>query len=377
MPKMKSVAIAPDLKVTIQEVDFPSLPSPDHLIIQVVVSGCNPKDWAMPQRCMPSVSLMLSCHANAFSAVPGSPQGDDIAGIVHSVGSNVTEFRPGDRVASFHEMFTEYSSFGEYAIGRADTTFHLPPSVSFEEAATIPLAATTAALGLYQRLALPVPWRPAQERLPLVIYSAASAVGAFAVKLAKLSNIHPLICVAGNGCDFVQKLIDPARGDVVLDYRQGSEAIVRGMKAALHDGEKLIYAFDAVADKGSFQNIAQVMDHHRGKLTVVLARKEYKGVPSTVDLTFTQVGKVHGDHYPALRNEQKLEGELGDQDFGAILYRFFGRGLAKGWFTGHPYEVREGGLSGIEGALKDLQAGKASAVKYVFRIADPPEKARI
>lgn len=274
-------------------------------------------------------------------------------------------------------MLTPYGSFGEYAVCRADTTFHLPSSVSFEEAATIPLAATTAAVGLYQRLALPVPWRPAQERLPLVIYSAASAVGAFAVKLAALSNIHPLICVAGNGCDFVQTLIDPSKGDVVLDYRKGNDAIVSGMKAALNPGEKLIYAFDAVADKGSFQNIVEVMDHQRGQLTVVLARKEYPGVPKTVDLTFTQVGKVHGDHYPGLKGEKQLVGDLGDQDFGAVLYRFFGRGLAKGWFSGHPHKVIEGGLYGIERGLKDLKAGKASAVKFVYRIADTPEKARM
>lgn len=58
--------------------------------------------------------------------------GDDIAGIVHSVGSNVWEFKPGDRVASFHEMLTPGGSFAEYALGRQHTTFHLPSKVSFE-----------------------------------------------------------------------------------------------------------------------------------------------------------------------------------------------------------------------------------------------------
>lgn len=43
--------------------------------------------------------------------------GDDIAGIVHSVGSNVWEFKKGDRVASFHEMMTSGGSFAEYAVG--------------------------------------------------------------------------------------------------------------------------------------------------------------------------------------------------------------------------------------------------------------------
>ena len=48
------------------------------------------------------------------------------------MGSNVYEFQPGDRVASFHEMMTAAGSFAEYALGEQHTTFHLPKSVSFE-----------------------------------------------------------------------------------------------------------------------------------------------------------------------------------------------------------------------------------------------------
>lgn len=59
--------------------------------------------------------------------------GDDIAGIVEQVGDNVTEFKPGDRVAAFHEMMTPHGSFAEYAIAWAATTFHLPKKTSFEE----------------------------------------------------------------------------------------------------------------------------------------------------------------------------------------------------------------------------------------------------
>lgn len=58
--------------------------------------------------------------------------GDDIAGIVHSVGANVWEFKPGDRVASFHEMVTPGGSFAEYAIGWQHSTFHIPKKTSFE-----------------------------------------------------------------------------------------------------------------------------------------------------------------------------------------------------------------------------------------------------
>jgi NADPH2:quinone reductase len=280
----------------------------------------------------------------------------------------VTNFRPGDRVTSFHEMLTPHGAFAEYAVGLEATTIHIPPNVSFEEAATIPLAGMTAALGMYQRLGLPVPWLPAQNRLPLVVYSAASAVGAFAVKLATLSNVHPIICVAGRGASYVETLIDRSKGDTIVDYRQGNDEIVTALQQALGKDEKLYYAFDAVSDKGSYQNLMKVMDMEKGRIALVLARKKYDGIPDSFNKFFTQVGKVHSARYPGIKGEKKLQGQLGDTTFGAIMYKFFERGLAEGWFKGHPFKVVPGGLDGLQTGLSNLKAGKASAVKFVFRI---------
>lgn len=50
--------------------------------------------------------------------------------------------------------------------------------------------------------------------------------------------------------------------------------------------------------------------------------------------------------------------------------RFLSKGLQEGWFRSQPHEVVPGGLNGIQKALLDLKAGKASAVKYVFSIAE-------
>jgi NADPH2:quinone reductase len=110
--------------------------------------------------------------------------GDDIAGIVHSVGDKVWEFQPGDRVASFHEMMSPHGSYAEYAVGWQHSTFHIPKSTSFEDAASLPLAAMTSAIGLHQRLGLPTPWSPAKEEIPLVVYGGASAVGGMFVSMS-------------------------------------------------------------------------------------------------------------------------------------------------------------------------------------------------
>jgi NADPH:quinone reductase-like Zn-dependent oxidoreductase len=101
---------------TVQIVDSP-IPEPndDQVLIKVVVSGSNPKDWKLPE--------MRNLTANA---------GDDIAGIVEKVGANVFEFKPGDRVAAFHEITTGGGSYAEYAIAPQHTTFHIPKETSFE-----------------------------------------------------------------------------------------------------------------------------------------------------------------------------------------------------------------------------------------------------
>ena len=109
---------------------------------------------------------------------------------MHSVGDKVWEFKVGDRVASFHEMMSPGGSYAEYAVGWQHTTFHIPKTTSFEDAAALPLAAMTSAIGLHQRLGLPTPWSPAKEEIPLVVYGGASAVGGMLLEFFRSPCYH-------------------------------------------------------------------------------------------------------------------------------------------------------------------------------------------
>lgn len=71
---MKEVLVHRDIKTEIIDSPIPK-PTADHLVIKVVVSGSNPKDW------------------KTAWFPDGLNQGDDIAGIVHEVGANITEFK--------------------------------------------------------------------------------------------------------------------------------------------------------------------------------------------------------------------------------------------------------------------------------------------
>ncbi|PTU17993.1 hypothetical protein P175DRAFT_0559903 [Aspergillus ochraceoroseus IBT 24754] len=336
---MKEAIISKGPLVHIVDSPIPTL-QPDQVLIKVVVSGTNPKDWKLPE----------------WTGKSGN-QGDDIAGTVAAVGENVTEFKPGDRVAAFHQTNQPGAAYAEYAVSWQHTTFHIPKSTTFEEAATIPLTAMTSVVALYHHLGLPHTWEPATSRIPLIIYGGATAIGSFAIKLARKSNIHPIITVAGRGIAYVENLLDSSKGDAVIDYRQGDEAVVSGIHNALklsgNGDATVLHAYDAVSDGSSFLNLGKVVSPG-GKIVLVLPGRDLSSLPDSIETVRSSVGIVHGDH----------------QDLGYIYYRLLSRGLLEGWFTPHPHEVVPGGLDGLQTALTNLKEGKASALKYVVRIGE-------
>lgn len=68
--------------------------------------------------------------------------------------------------------------------------------------------------------------------------------------------------------------------------------------------------------------------------------------------------------------EGKAGIKTGAYEFAYVFFRHFTRGLQLGWFASHPYQVIPGGLKRVEEGLTNLKAGKASAVKYVYKIED-------
>ncbi|PYH94576.1 quinone oxidoreductase [Aspergillus ellipticus CBS 707.79] len=309
----------------------------DQVLIKVIVSGSNPKDWKAPDWAN-SPAKPLG-EQNEMIRL-GINQGDDIAGEVVEVGKDVVEFKKGDRVAAFHEMLTPGGSFAEYAVAWSHTTFHLPHETSFEEAATIPLAALTAVISLYHHLALPLPWTPATKanpraRTPLIIYGASTAVGSFAIKLARQSNVHPIVAIAGGRVE---------------------QATVSAVKSVLESqGLVANHALDTIMSEDSTAVMKGVVNPG-GKVNYVLPDVPDVS-PGVASLTFVSAAHLGG-------------GEDDCRDLCAAFCRWFTRALAGGRWTGHPVMVREGGLGGVQGAMEDLRDGKASAVKYVFRVGE-------
>ncbi|KAK6003911.1 hypothetical protein QM012_008761 [Aureobasidium pullulans] len=355
---MKEAHIDADTNVTLHNVPIPELIDPHQILIKVIVAGCNPKDWKMPAGLLVTIG---SC--------PDS--GDDVAGIVSVVGSAVREFRPGDRVAALHQLGAPHGTYAEMALVWDHTTFHIGDR-PFEEAAAMPMAYYMASIGLFGMLRLPMMWqRPHGEEkpMPLVIYGASGAVGSAAVQLAVNAGFHPLICIAGgSGASVVQPLLDSSRGDAVLDYREGSEKLIENMKAALGKHE-LHHAFDCVSEKGSSANICRVLQPG-GQISLVLP-SGVTDVPPGFEVTTTMAGNL----WAGFKNKSDTHGTMGlagGTEFGYCYSRLLGYWYSEGKLRVHSPQVVEGGLLGVEKALKDLRERRNHGVKYVVHVRDTP-----
>jgi NADPH:quinone reductase-like Zn-dependent oxidoreductase len=284
-----------------------------------------------------------------------------VAGIVEAVGPGVFEYKPGDRVAAFHRMGEERGTYAEFTVVPSSTTFPLPPNISFEAGAGLPLSFMTAALGLYQQLKLPLPTVPGQKNIPVLIYGGASAVGAYALQLAKLSKLSPIITVAGAGVDFV-KTLDAATH--IIDYRKGN--VEADILAAL-GSNKLALAFDAICDHGSYEHISNVLvaSNGGGHIDMLDPPEDQSWkFPDGVKMTRTFVSSAYGVAHKFITDEQAAA----DGEFAYMFYRYLSHLLAEGTFQPHPFEVLPGGLDGIIGGVKALHNGKVSAKKLIARL---------
>ena len=177
--------------------------------------------------------------------------------------------------------------------------------------------------------------------------------------------------MAGAGAPYVESLIDRSKGDTIVDYRKGDEAVTAGILDAVARAgcETVDYAFDATTASNSWWNIARALSP-TGRITFLLGGWRDKGLPDTMKLSLTFAGLVHRSSAQSSEEGAKAASPLGARELGLAWYRLLSLGLREGWMTAHPHEVVEGGLDGVGTALGYLRDGKASAVKYVLRIGE-------
>lgn len=191
---------SPDV-LQVREIEKPT-PADDEVLIKVRAAAANPADWRL-MRGIPSILRILFRVPKPSHTRPGRP-GIDVAGQVEAVGKNVTRFKPGDQVFGACR-----GAFAEYACAPESKLAMKPPNVTFEQAASVAVAALTALQGLRDKGHL----EPGQK---VLINGAAGGVGTFAVQIAKWFGADVTGVCSTKNVGMVRSI----GADQVIDYTQ-------------------------------------------------------------------------------------------------------------------------------------------------------------
>jgi NADPH:quinone reductase-like Zn-dependent oxidoreductase len=187
---------SPDV-LKVEDVEKPT-PAADEVLVRVRATSVNPLDWHY-MRGTPYIMRLDS----GLGTPTSTRMGVDFAGTVEAVGRNVKRFRPGDAVFGGRR-----GAFADYVTVREDRAVALKPAnLSFEQAASVPIAAITALQGLRNKGQI----QPGQK---VLINGASGGVGTFAVQIAKSFGAEVTGVCSTRNLDLVRSL----GADHVVDY---------------------------------------------------------------------------------------------------------------------------------------------------------------
>jgi alcohol dehydrogenase len=156
--------------------------------------------------------------------------GNDVAGVVVEVGSQVRRFRPGDEVYARPDQ-DRIGGFAEFIAIKEDSLALKPKNLTMEEAASIPLVGLTAWQALIEMAQL-------KQGQKVLVHAGSGGVGTFAIQLAKHVGAFVATTTSTANADWVKGL----GADVVIDYKKDDfAAILRDYDVVLNslDGETL------------------------------------------------------------------------------------------------------------------------------------------
>ncbi|MBE2197416.1 MAG: NAD(P)-dependent alcohol dehydrogenase [Anaerolinea sp.] len=188
----------PDV-LQLKEVEKPT-PKEKQILVKVHAASVNALDYRRFEKLSLLGRLMGRVVIKAINKVLGA----DVAGTVEAVGSNVTEFKPGDEVFGVAP-----GSFAEYVANGASKFALKPANVSFAEAAAVPVAAFTALQGLRDKGHIQVGQK-------VLIDGASGGVGIFAVQIAKAYGAEVTAVCSTRNLAMARSI----GADHVIDYKQ-------------------------------------------------------------------------------------------------------------------------------------------------------------
>jgi NADPH:quinone reductase-like Zn-dependent oxidoreductase len=198
--KMKAIVYC-DYGITnlkLADIEKPT-PTDDQLLVKVHAASVNPYDWHFIE----GTPYIMRSMGVGLRKPKDTRLGVDFAGTVEALGKNVTQFKPGDEVFG-----GKGGAFAEYVCPRATRAVALKPAnITFEQAASVNIAAITALQGLRDR-------GKVQAGQKVLINGASGGVGTFAVQIAKSFGANVTGVCSTRNLEMVRSL----GADQVIDY---------------------------------------------------------------------------------------------------------------------------------------------------------------
>ncbi|PYE81324.1 zinc-binding alcohol dehydrogenase family protein [Pseudoroseicyclus aestuarii] len=311
-------------------------PQGNEILIENAAIAINPLDWLLQSG--------MSLPWLTFPIITGS----DVAGTVAAVGPDVTRFAIGDRVVGQAVSTTvnrpAEGAFQEYTIVADHMAAPIPATLSFAEAAVLPLGLGTAAGGLYgktQLALLPPSLSPEAQDEVVLVWGGSSSVGCNAIQLAVASGYTVFATASASNAGMLQKL----GAAEVFDYT--NETCSERLISAL-EGRRLAGTLHAT---GNLHDCAEVVSRAEGRKMIAATLPAPEGFRKDV-----VVGHIHGT-------------ALKDDNVGPMIYRdFLPAALAQGRYQAAPKpRVAGHGLHALQDALA-LQKTGVSGEKIVVSL---------
>ena len=233
-PTMKAVVIheygGPEV-LKYEDVPRPE-PKEDQILVRVIAAGVNPVDEAgRSERSAKFFGITL----------PFTP-GYDIAGIVEKTGGKITKFKTGDSVYAYLSL-TKGGGYAEYAAASEAEAAAKPKSISFVEAAGVPVVALTAWQALIDTAKL-------SAGQTVLIHGGSGGVGTFAIQIAKARGAKVIATASTANQDFLKQL----GADLAIDYTKTKfEDVAKNVDVVLDSvGKDTLARSYGVVKKGGF-----------------------------------------------------------------------------------------------------------------------------
>ncbi len=188
------------------------------VLVRIRAAGVNPADWAIMNG-LPYIARPVYGLRKPKNGVRGT----DVAGTVQAVGAGVTRFKVGDDVFGWSD-----GSYAEYAAAPEDKLAHKPANLTFEQAATVPMAGLVALQALRDH-------GNVGAGSKVLINGASGGIGTFAVQIAKAFGAEVTGVCSTRNVEMVRSI----GADHVIDYTQ--EDFTQG-------GQQYDYILDNVAN---------------------------------------------------------------------------------------------------------------------------------